>query len=166
MTVTRGTMLALEGPVSSTYDVGKRQGYQVEESLTVDGTPTEASIKEGVWAAIEEAGDLPVYVRVRKTYVGHLWPWSAVVSKFEVSYQAVHMAEGTTLVLIAGLIWTLLPLVVEFLFVLLKVAAITWAVLKTIDVAKWIEKNKPGVAAGLGIGVVILAALVLSGDKK
>ncbi len=169
MTTSSGTLLGVEGSVPGTYDVGKGQGYQVEESMTIDGTPTEESVKDSVWAAIEEAGDLPVYVQVRLTYAGHDWPWTDVISKFDVKYQAVHLAEGTTLLAIGALIWALLPLVAEFIFIILQAVAITWAVLKAIDVAEWFAEQDPTVpalAAGAGLGIVLVAAVVLLGGNK
>ncbi len=169
MTTISGTLLGVEGGVSSAYDVGHGQGYQVEESMTIDGTPTEESVKDSVWAAIEEAGDLPVYVQVTLTYAGHDWPWTDVISKFDVKYQAVHLAEGTTLLAIGALIWALLPLVAEFIFIILQAVAITWAVLQAIDVAEWLAEQDPVIAPaafGAGLGIVLVAAVVIAGGNK
>lgn len=165
--ITKGTQLEVDYMVTGDHDITKRQGYQIEETVTVDGTPTEASVRDGVWLAIEEAGDLPVYVEAKLTFSGHLWPWSKVVSRFDVKYQAVHMAEGTALVAIGALIWTLLPLVAEFIFILLSAFAVTYLVLEAKGVAEWLAEQGPAAAVGLGIGTVLVAGLVLfGGDRK
>jgi len=163
----RGTLLGVEGAVNADYDVPKGAGYGVKTELTLEGTPDSKSVMDSVWASIEEAGDLPVYVEVRLTYAGHEWPWTEVVSKFDVEYQAVHMAEGSTLLAIAVLIINLLPLVAEFIFILLKLAVVAYLVLKAIDVAEWLAAQGPAVVAGIGAGIVIVAGLILlGGDKK
>lgn len=169
MTMNKGTKLGVVGTVDGdTYDIPKGAGYGVMTEVTVEGTPGEKAMMEGIWDSIEGSGDRPVYVKTTLTWAGHEWPWSKVISKFDVEYQAVHMAEGSVLAAVAALIITLLPLVVEFIFILLKVIAITYVVLKAIEVAKWIAEQGPAVvAAGVGAGVVLLGALILmGGDKK
>jgi len=167
MTVTRGSLLAVEAVVPETYDVGKGAGYMVKKKITVEGTPGEAVIREGIWEAIKAAGDLPVYVRVELTWAGHEWPWSKDVSKFDVEYQAVHMAEGSILVTIASVILYALPYVAKILVVLLGWLVVNYLILKTEAVANWIDEHGPAVAGGLGAGAVIVAALILfGGDKK
>jgi len=168
MTVTRGSLLPVEAVVPESYDVGQKQGYMVKKELTVDGTPGEAVIRDGIWEAIKAAGDLPVYVKVTLTWAGHEWPWSKDVSKFDVEYQAVHMAEGSILVTIAAVILYALPYVASILLVLLGWVIVRYSIMKTEAVAKWIEEHGPEVAAGMGAGVVILAGLILLGgdDKK
>lgn len=167
MTMIRGTLLAIEAEVPETYDVGKGTGYMVKKQLTVEGSPGEAVIRDGIWEAIKEAGDLPVYVKVTLTWAGHEWPWTKVISKFDVEYQAVHMAEGSLLVTIAAVILYALPYVAGILLVLLAWVVVRYFMLKIDAVAKWIDEHGPEVATGLGAGVVILAGLILlSGDKK
>jgi len=169
MTMYKGTKLGIVGTVDGdTYDIPKGAGYGVVTEVTMEGTPGEKAIMDGIWDSIVGAGDRPVYVKATLTWAGHEWPWPKVISKFDVEYQAVHMAEGSILAALGVLIITLLPLVVEFIFILLKVIAITYVVLKAIDVAKWIADQDPAaVAAGVGAGLVILAAFLLfGGDKK
>jgi len=167
----KGTKLAIEGTVDGdTYDVPKGAGYGVTTQVTAEGTPGEKAVMEGIWDSIEGAGDRPVYVKVTLTWAGHEWPWVKVISKFDVEYQAVHMAEGSILAGLGVLIITLLPLMLEFIFIILKVIAITYVVLKALDVAEWLAEQDPAVVAagfGVGAGAVVLAYLFLrGGDKK
>lgn len=165
----KGTKLGIVGTVDGdTYDIPKGAGYGVVTEVTVEGTPGEKAMMDGVWDSIIGAGDRPVYVKTTLTWAGHEWPWAKVISKFDVEYQAVHMAEGSILAGLGVLILTLLPLVVEFIFILLKAVAITYVVLKAIDVAKWIAAQDPAaIGAGIGAGVfLILALLLFGGDKK
>ena len=165
--MTRGTLLGVEGTVDGvTYDVQKGAGYGVTTEITAEGTPGEKAVMDSVWESIEAAGDLPVYVSTTLTWAGHEWPWTKVISKFDISYQAVHLAEGSTLLAVATLIIALLPLVAEFIFIILKAIAITYVVLKAIDVAEWIADQDPA-AIGVGMGAVVLAGLILlGGDEK
>lgn len=166
MTLTRGSLLPVETVVADSYDVAQGQGYMVKKTITVEGTPGEAIIREGIWDAIKTAGDLPVYVKVTLTWAGHLWPWSKDVSKFDVEYQAVHVAEGSILVTIASVILYALPYVAKVLLVLLGFVVVNYLILKTEAVADWIDEQGPAVAGGLGAGVIIVAALILlSGEK-
>ena len=169
MTINKGTKLGVEGTVDGdTYDVPKGSGYGVTTQVTVEGTPGEKAMMDSIWDSILAAGDRPVYVKTTLTWAGHEWPWTKVISKFEVEYQAVHMAEGSILAALGVLIITLIPLVAQFIFILLKVAAITYVVLKAIDVAEWLAEEGPAVvaAAGIGAGAVILALILMGGDKK
>jgi len=171
MTVNKGTRLGVEGSVDGdTYDVPQGAGYGVTTEVTVEGTPGEKAMMESIWDSILAAGDRPVYVKTTLTWAGHEWPWSNVISKFEVEYQAVHMAEGSILGALGILIITLIPLVASFIFILLKVAVITYVVLKVIDVAKWLaeqDPTAPAAAAGFGLGAaLILGLIVLGRDKK
>ncbi|MBA7636011.1 hypothetical protein ES703_43624 [subsurface metagenome] len=169
MTMNKGTRLAIEGTVDGdTYDVPQGAGYGVTTQVTVEGTPGEKAIMDGIWDSILGAGDRPVYVKATLTWAGHEWPWTKVISKFDVEYQAVHMAEGSILAGLGVLIITLLPLMLEFIFIILKAVAITYVILKALDVAEWLAKEGPAVvaAAGIGAGVVILALILLGGDNK
>ena len=167
MTVSRGTLLAVEQAVPETYDVGKGVGYMVQKSITVEGTPTEQIIRDGFWEAIKKVGDLPVYVKATLTYAGREWPWAQVVSKFDVEYQAVHMAEGSVLMTICAVIVVVLPVVTKFLLVLLGIGVATYMILKTEDVGNWLDEQGPAVGVGVGAGVILLAGLILlGGDKK
>lgn len=169
MTMTRGTMLGVESTVDGeSYDVPHGAGYGIATQITVDGAPGEQVMMDSVWDGIEEAGELPVYVKTRLTYSGHEWPWTEIVSKFDVEYQAVHMAEGSILAAVAVLMWTLIPLVAEFIFVLLTVFVTTYVVLKAIDIAKWLKDQDllaPAVGIGLGTALVI-GFVVLGGNKR
>ena len=165
----KGTKLDVVGTVSDGYDIPKGAGYGTTSQLTIEGTPGEKVVMDGVWKSIEEAGDLPVYVRVTLTWAGHEWPWTKVVSKYDIEYQAVHMAEGTFLGALAA--WTLLNLatVGAFIWVLLKVAVVAFVLLKVSQVVQWLidQDLGPAVGVGLGAGAVILAGLILlGGDKK
>jgi len=166
----KGTKLAIEGTVDGdTYDVPKGSGYGVTTQITAEGTPGEKATMDGIWDSILAAGDRPVYVKVTLTWAGHEWPWAKVISKFDVEYQAVHMAEGSILAGLGVLIITLLPLMIEFIFIILKAVAITYVVLKAIDLAEWLAEQGPAVvaAAGIGAGAMILGALILlGGDNK
>jgi len=171
MTMNKGTKLGVVGTVDgAVYDVPKGAGYGMTTELTIEGTPGEKAMMDSIWDSILAAGDRPVYVRTTLTWAGHEWPWAQVISKFDVEYQAVHVAEGSILAALGVLIITLIPLVAEFIFILLKVIAITYVVLKAIDVAEWIAEQDPaviGVGVGAGLGVVLLGALILlGGDKK
>lgn len=167
MTAYTGTLLAVEQTVPETYDVGKGEGYMVKKEITVEGTPTEEIIRDGFYLAIKEVGDLPVYVKVTLLWQGREYPWAQVVSKFSVEYQAVHMAEGSILATICAIIMVVLPVVTKFLLVLLGIGVATYLILKTEDVGNWIDEHGPTVAAGVGAGAVLLAAIILlGGDKK
>jgi len=164
----RGTKLGVEGTVDGdTYDIPKGAGYGITTQVTIEGTPGEKATMDGVWDSIEEAGDLPVYVRATLTRVGREWPWTKVVSKYDIEYQAVHMAEGSILAGLGALIITLLPLVLEFIYIILVSVAITYVILNVKAVAQWLASLDPRVvAAGVGVGVVLLVALMLMGDEK
>lgn len=166
MTVTMGSQLPVEGSVSKDYDIGKKQGYMVSKSVTIEGTPTEKVIMEGIRDSIKEVGDLPIYVNVTLTWSGKLWPWTQPVSKFDVEYQAVHMAEDSLLMAVAAAILYALPYVAKILLVLLGWKVVDYFILKVEDVGEWLDKYGPQVATGFGVGVVLLAALALSGDDK
>ena len=166
----KGTKLGIVGTVDgTTYDVPKGAGYGVTTQVTAEGTPGEKAVMDGIWDSIEGAGDRPVYVKVTLTWAGHEYPWTKVISKFDIEYQAVHMAEGSILAGLGVLIITLLPLMIEFIFIILKAIAITYVILKAIDVAEWIADQDPAavVAAAAGAGVLLLGALILlGGDNK
>lgn len=166
MTLTRGVFLAVEAEVPDTYDVGKGTGYMVQKTLTIEGTPGEAVILGGIWEALKEAGELPVFARVTLTFSGREWPWTKIISKFDVDYQAVHMAEGSILATIAAVILYALPYLASILLVLLAWKVVTYFILKIEGVADWLDKYGPQVAAGVGAGVVLLAALILLGSDK
>lgn len=167
MTVSHGSPLAVEAEVSETYDVGKGQGYMVTKSITVEGTPGEAVILNGFLKSIKGAGDLPIYAKVTRTWTGRQWPWTKIISKFDVEYQAVHMAEDSVLATIAGVILYALPYLASILLVLLAWRVVNYFILKGEDVGQWMDKYGSQAAAGMGAGVIILLALALSrGDKK
>ncbi len=166
--MTRGTLLGVEGTVDGgTYDVPQGSGYAVANRITVEGLPGEKVVLDGLWDSIEEAGDLPVYAKVTLTWAGHEWPWTKDVSKFDVDYQAVHMAEGSILVTIAGLIMYALPYLASILLVLLGWDIWTTFKLKQEDVGNWLDQYGGVIGAGIGAGAVILVGLMLlGGDKK
>lgn len=166
MTLTRGVYLAVEAEVPETHDVGKGTGYMVKKTLTIEGTPGEAVILGGIWAALEEAGELPVWARVTLTWSGREWPWTQIISKFDVEYQAVHMAEGSILATIAAVILYALPYLASILLVLLAWKVVTYFILKIEDVAEWLDKYGPQVGTGIGIGLVLLVILILLGSDK
>jgi len=166
MTASMGTLLAVEQAVPETYDVDQGQGYMVKKSITVEGTPTDQIIRDGFWSAIKEVGDIPVYVKVTLVFSGREWPWSQVVSKFDVEYQAIHMAECSILATVCAVIIVVLPIVTKFLLVLLGIGVATYAILKAEDVGNWLDEHGPAVGVGLGAGVVLLLGLVLMGDNK
>lgn len=166
----KGTLLDIEGTVDGdVYDIPKRAGYGITTEITVEGTPGEKTIMDGVWNSIKEAGDIPVYVKATLTWAGHEWPWMKVISKFNIEYQAIHMAKGTILGALAA--WTLLNLatVGAFILILLKVAIVVFVLLKADQVIQWLTEQGPAATVGvsLGAGAVIIAGLILlGGDKK
>lgn len=171
MTMTRGTMLRVESTVDGeSYDVPHGAGYGISTQITVDGTPGEQVIMDSVWGSIEEAGDLPVYVQTRLTYSGHEWPWSETVSKFDVEYQAVHMAEGSIIASIAAIIIYALPYLANIILVILGTVVARYLMLKIDDVGQWMDEHGPvvgtGIGVGAGLGVVLIGALILSGGNK
>ncbi len=166
MTSTRGILLPTSRVVSGDYDVTRGEGYMVKKEITVDGQPSELTIREGIWAAIEDAGDRPVFVKARKTYTGANWPFPGLISRFDVDYQAVHYAEGSILVTVAAIILYALPYLASILLVILGWRVVTYSILKIDAVGQWLDDHGPGVAAGLGAGVVLVAALVLFGGNK
>lgn len=167
MTLTKGAPLGVESIIDGeTADVPKGTGYGVSNQITVEGTPGERVILDGIWESIKVTGDLPVWASVEVTWTGREWPWTKVVSKFDIQYQAVHMAEGSILATIAAVILYALPYLASILLVLLGWRVVTYTILKIEDVAKWIKLQGPAVGVGLGAGAVILGYLILSGDKK
>ena len=166
MTSSMGNLLAVDQMVPETYDVAKGQGYMMKKSITVEGTPSEQIIRDGFWAALENVGDRPVYVKATLTWQGREYPWAQVVSKFDIELQAVHMAEGSLLATICAVIYMVLPVVTKFILVLLGVGLVTYLILKTEAVAQWIDEQGPAVAVGVGAGIVLLLGLILLGDNK
>lgn len=162
----RGSALTVEGPVDGTFDAPKKTGYGVHKEITIEGTPGESVVLEGLWDSIKAAGDLPVWVSVTLTWSGQKWPWTKVVSEFDVQYQAVHMAEGSILATVVAAILYALPYLAKILLILLGWRVVNYTILKVEDVAAWLDEQGPAVGAGLGIGMFILVALILSGDKK
>lgn len=167
MTMTKGSPLGVEGIVEGdVYDAPKGTGYGVSNQITVEGTPGEKVILDGIWDSIEATGDLPIWVSTTLTWTGREWPWTKIVSKFDINYQAVHMAEGSILATIAAVILYALPYIASILLVLLGWRIVTYTILKIEDVAKWLELQKMPIGVGLGAGVVLLGALILLRDDK
>ena len=168
--VIKGTKLGVEATVDGeTYDLTKGVGYGVTTEVTVEGTPGEEEMMKSLWDSITAAGDIPVYVRTTLTWSGHEWPWTKTISKFDVEYQAVHFAEGSILAAVGVLIITLIPIVAEFIFILLQAVAITYVIIKAKDVAEWLAEQDPtatAAAAGAGLGAALLVGFIVLGGNK
>lgn len=166
MTMHIESPIAVEAIVDGDTDVLQGTGYGVRTEITVEGTPGEKVILDGIWGSIKSAGDLPIWASVTLTWSGREWPWTKMVSKFDIEYQAVHTSGDSLLVSIAAVIYYLLPIVTKFILVLLGVSVVTYLILKTEAVAQWIDEQGPAVGLGLGAGAVLLAGLIMLGDNK